>query len=141
MPSLYILRLPYNRWYIGKTNNFILRKQQYMENRRIPQWVHKWAQIPSDIDVEKVIDNCDDFDEDKYTKIYMSKYGINNVRGGSYSTIHLPDYQLASLQKEFQTAKNNCFQCGKHGHYARECFNSICYTCGNLGHYSNECIH
>ena len=32
----------------------------------------------------------DRYDEDKLVKKYMSKYGVNNVRGGSYCKVNLP---------------------------------------------------
>ncbi|KAK8957926.1 hypothetical protein KSP39_PZI000959 [Platanthera zijinensis] len=33
-----------------------------------------------------------------------------------------------------------CYNCDKHGHYAKECKSNIeCYNCGKYGHYAKEC--
>ena len=37
----------------------------------------------------EILSNCDDYDEDKITRQYMDKYGINNVRGGSVVSVNL----------------------------------------------------
>ena len=39
------------------------------------------------IEIVEIIPNCDNYDEDKYTKIYMDKYGVDKVHEGSYCTI------------------------------------------------------
>jgi hypothetical protein len=44
-------------------------------------------------------------DVDKITKKYMIKYNIQNVRGGTYNKIILTDWQLKSLNNEFETIK------------------------------------
>ena len=55
------------------------------------------------------IDQCvetvmtDDFSEvDHVVKLYMSRYGIDNVRGGTYSAKILPDYMLKTLVEEMK---------------------------------------
>lgn len=45
-------------------------------------------------------------DLDKYVKYYMILFGIDNVRGGSYLNISLPDYQQKTLLEEMSTAAN-----------------------------------
>ena len=46
-----------------------------------------WTKKYKPIRLVKLIPNCDKYDEDKYTKKYMGKYGINNVRGGAYCSM------------------------------------------------------
>ena len=47
------------------------------------------------------IDNL--FEIDKQVKYYMLLYGIENIRGGSYSDIELDDYLQRTLMREFDT--------------------------------------
>ena len=44
-----------------------------------------------------VIYDCDKYDEDKYTRKYMDDYGLDNVRGGSFSTEYLDPVIRAML--------------------------------------------
>ena len=46
----------------------------------------------------------------------MLKYGINNVRGGSYTQIKLPEYSKRALEQELCSASNLCFT-GAGGHF------------------------
>jgi phosphoribosylformylglycinamidine (FGAM) synthase PurS component len=43
---------------------------------------------------------------DKHVKEYMIKYGIQNVRGGSYIELELPEYKVKSLESEFNINEN-----------------------------------
>ena len=114
--TIYIIRLEGGRYYVGKTNNLEKRKQQHL-NGTASAWTRKYKPIS----VEKIIPNASHFDEDKYTKEYMSKYGIDKVRGGSYVDIELDDSQKETLNREIWGAKDLCKLCGRPGHFMKDC--------------------
>lgn len=70
----------------------------------------------------KTITNVSPFEEDKTTKEYMSKYGIDNVRGGSYCDMKLSDFHINALQMEIWGAKDLCTKCGRKGHWIKDCY-------------------
>jgi len=74
------------------------------------------------ISVIKVIENTSPFEEDKITKEYMAKYGISNVRGGSYVSVILDNIQQEALQREIWSAKDCCTRCGRKDHFIKDCF-------------------
>jgi hypothetical protein len=53
----------------------------------------KWTILYKPINNLETIENVDRYDEDKYTKLYMNKYGRNNVRGGTYCKVTLSPEQ------------------------------------------------
>jgi hypothetical protein len=107
---IYILLLENRKYYIGKTSNPKFRIENHFENNCI-----EWTKIHKPIKLLKIIANTDD--EDRYTIKYMNKYGIDNVRGGSYISITLNDHVKNNLIK----INNTCFKCGKKGHLSKDC--------------------
>ena len=116
MTNIYILKLQHGKYYVGKTDNLQRRKQEHI-NGTACSWTKKHPPIL----VEQIIPNCSDFDEDKYTKEYMHKFGINNVRGAAYVTDELNEDEIQQIQKEIWGAKNLCTQCGRNGHFVKSC--------------------
>ena len=114
--NIYILRCEGGRYYVGKTNNLEQRKQQHL-NGTASAWTKKYKPLS----VEKIISNASPFDEDKYTKEYMSKYGIDRVRGGSYVEIELSEFHIQALKMEIWAANDLCTQCGRKGHWVKDC--------------------
>ena len=55
------------------------------------------------------------------------KYGIEYVRGGSYTKITLDDWMIQALKHEFSSIDDCCYKCKKPGHFAKECYNLIEY--------------
>jgi hypothetical protein len=51
----------------------------------------------------------------------MMKYGIDNVRGGSYTKLKLDDWMIKSLEHEFISAQDICYNCNKKGHFVKDC--------------------
>jgi hypothetical protein len=116
MTTVYVLKLEKGKYYVGETRNQKRRIIEHFSNNG-SVWTKKYKPL----EIIETIPDCDRFDEDKYTKMYMQEYGIDNVRGGSYTQMFIGKEQRKLLQKEFQTARRACFKCGKEGHFAKEC--------------------
>ena len=116
MVHIYILQLEQGKYYVGKTNNPYFRLEQHF-NAHGSAWTQKYKPIH----LEKIIDDCDDFDEDKWTLKYMTKYGIDNVRGGSFCKIILDKENKNIIQKMIMGSTDKCYICGEKGHFAKDC--------------------
>lgn len=116
MVFIYALQLEQNKYYIGKTDNPEFRIESHF-NCNGSVWTTKYK--PQRI--VEIIPNCDDYDEDKYTRKYMDKYGINNVRGGSFCEEHLSEQTMQVLLKMTNTSLYRCFKCGLTGHLQDNC--------------------
>jgi len=80
MVFVYIMQLEQGKYYVGKTNNPYRCLESHFHS-----CCSVWTALYRPIQIIQVIPDCDDADEEKYTKMYMDKYGIDNVRGGSYN--------------------------------------------------------
>jgi hypothetical protein len=153
MVFIYTLQLEQEKYYIGKTNNPQFRLDSHF-NSNGSEWTKKYKPVK----VIDIIPNCDDYDEDKYTIKYMEKYGINNVRGGSFCEIKLREENKKTIKRMITGTTDKCFICGEKGHFAKECNkdddncsklldeleellveNDLCFRCYRKGHYADNC--
>ena len=112
MAKIYVLKLEQGKYYVGKTNDVDRRFFQHMQGQG-SSWTQKFEPV-------RIIETKEDatvWDEDVYVKKYMQQYGIDNVRGGSYSQVELSETQIQMLQQELRTASDACFECGSHDHF------------------------
>lgn len=113
--NIYILKLKQGKYYIGKSDDPHKRFIEHVEGRGA-YWTKKYEPL----ELERIIENASPFDEDKYTKEYMSIHGIENVRGGSYTSETLTADQIRSCQTEIWAAHDLCFRCGGN-HFIKDC--------------------
>jgi len=80
--------------------------------------------------------------EDAKTLSLMRKYGIENVRGGSFSSIVLDANTLGSIRRQLNHTEGNCLQCGANDHWAKDCEQTVldCIRCGRNNHTDEDCF-
>ena len=116
MTTLYVLKLTWDKYYVGKTSDVAKRLQEHRDGTGAA-WTRKYKPMS----IAKTMPLTSPFDEDKVTKEYMSMYGIDNVRGGVYVSEVLDAAQRTELQRAIWGAKDCCTRCGRKSHYVATC--------------------
>ncbi|VVU94453.1 hypothetical protein CPAV1605_175 [seawater metagenome] len=119
MVYIYVLKLKLNKYYIGKTSNPKFRLESHF-NSNGSYWTQKYKPI----NIHQLIPDCDNFDEDKITIKNMKKYGIDNVRGGSFCQFQLTNENRKTIERMINGSTDKCYKCGKKGHFTNECSES-----------------
>lgn len=115
--NIYVIECQDNNYYIGKTINEVGVRFSQHKNNQSCAFTSKYKPIK----IVETFKTKDPLDEDKITKKYMMKYGIEKVRGGSYTKIELDDWMIKSLEHEFTSVKDLCYNCNEKGHFAKDC--------------------
>ena len=92
MVSLYCLLLEDGHYYVGKSSNVHVRFEDHQAGEG-----SEWTARHPPVSLFEIRPNCDDWDEDKFVKQMMALHGIDKVRGGSYSQIHLRPFEKMLL--------------------------------------------
>jgi hypothetical protein len=116
MVYIYILKLTNNKYYVGKTSNPKFRLESHFSSNG-SAWTRKYKPL----EVIELIPDCDNYDEDKYTLKMMNKYGILNVRGGSFCQINLSDDNIKTIKQMLIFSNDRCYICGQRGHFGKDC--------------------
>ena len=107
------------KYYIGHSKN---RDSMW---RRIGQHFDgvdssAWTNMHTPVKVEESFQG-DFFEEESTVLRYMAEYGIANVRGGSYSSIHLSRFDRQRAQIALRSITQSCFLCGSKEHFSKHC--------------------
>lgn len=75
-------------------------KKDYNDVMKICLEKYEYVQLHKPDKVTFVMEIHDFYDVDKYVKMFMHMFGINNTRGGSYTDIVLPDSSIEAIERE-----------------------------------------
>jgi len=114
MIHIYVLELESNKFFIGKTDTIVFNITHFDRNS------NSFTKRYKPLILYEFNENSEFIGIDITVKKYMYKYGINNVRGGSYLDLELSTEQKNILQSELWTLDNKCYKCGKN-HLFKEC--------------------
>jgi predicted GIY-YIG superfamily endonuclease len=120
MESLYVLQLANGKYYVGKSADVIKRFTQHQSGLG-----SAWTKIHTPIRLVETRPITSPHDENNVTKDYMKKYGIQNVRGGSYAQVSIPDDARGVLEREFRGNDDQCVKCGLAGHFVGKCPDTV----------------
>ena len=117
MAYIYILELSNNKYYIGRSKNPKSRITKHYNREG-----SAWTKIHKPILTIDVFKEKSKFDEDFVTLQYMEKYGIQKVRGGTFSQVKLKKEEIYFINKMLNSKSNRCYKCGGTNHYINECY-------------------
>ena len=118
---VYVLKLEEGKFYVGKSKDVDARLRYHRKGANARAWTAKYKPVPGDdaIYYQEVMKH--NTYEDAMTEKVMFDFGIENVRGGTYSQEKLPPHQVQTLEDKKCTWEDLCFMCKKKGHMSRFC--------------------
>jgi hypothetical protein len=115
-------------WYIGSTDDV---NEEWEKHKRGEgcEWTRLHLPLDEILPIREDVSPTNiGFHEDVATKMYMSKYGVMNVRGGTYSSAYLTNEQISVLEMEIEHSQQT-----PHSEESFEHRKQYCDTTPNLG--------
>jgi predicted GIY-YIG superfamily endonuclease len=113
---VYVLKCTHGKYYVGLTEDPSYRIEEHFAGDG-----SGWTQLYKPVKVLSVIRRCELEDEKDVTLKYMKKYGMDNVRGGPFSTLDLPDSFNDMIKQLVVHTEDACYKCGSKEHYGNNC--------------------
>uniref|UniRef100_A0A6C0ICF5 GIY-YIG domain-containing protein n=1 Tax=viral metagenome TaxID=1070528 RepID=A0A6C0ICF5_9ZZZZ len=120
MPSIHLLRLTDDKYYVGRST----RSPYDYLIKHMHGGINEWTTRYIPLQVVSSVASTDYSDLDVAVIEYMLKYGIDNVRGGSYSALEIPELHYNLIQAEMWRINNLCGRCGGEEHEEIQCLDT-----------------
>lgn len=135
---IYVIECESSKWYVGRTTQDAERRfAEHVEGKKASEWTKTYRPLRL-ASVEKMKTK---FDEDVKVLELMTRFGMDNVRGGSYCQMILSEAQRKVFHSQQATASNTCFLCHSPSHFFANCpFKAgACFICKKTGHRAKDC--
>ena len=132
MVAIYVLKLSRGKYYVGMTRKNVSRVWQHIDGKGAA-WTKKYPPLKNN-EVQYLQEGLKESDEDRITLEYMDKYGISNVRGGSWCMVRMPRATRSELKRKIASTKSKktirnrskkkvvCTRCGRNSHSVSKCY-------------------
>jgi len=111
---IYALACANNKYYVGRSTSVARIEDHFQGNGASWTKLHKPYKRLFSVQGDR-------YDEDKHVLRLMDQYGVDNVRGGSFSTLELTENDRTIIERLLRGATDRCFRCGEPGHFVRDC--------------------
>ena len=101
MVNIYVLKLKSGKYYVGKTNHTFQRFNQHHTGSGA-----KWTKKYPVVDLFDFHHGMKDSDENKITIQMMKKYGVKNVRGGSWTKVNMSQNEIQKLESRINRRRS-----------------------------------
>jgi predicted GIY-YIG superfamily endonuclease len=120
MEQIYVLQCKGGKYYVGKTADVMRRFEEHKSGKG-SAWTKKYPPVR----LMECKPMTSAHDENNITKDLMKTHGVENVRGGSYTQMVLPDEQVKAIRMESCATADTCYKCNFPGHFASRCPNEV----------------
>jgi len=119
--NIYVLKLKQRKYYVGKTDHTLQRFNQHMRKNGA-----KWTKKYPVVDLYDFHPRMKASDENRITREMMRKFGVANVRGGSWTKVNMTKSEIARLEAKLNQKKSvstkKCTRCGRDSHTKSKCY-------------------
>ncbi|CAB4444271.1 unnamed protein product [Rhizophagus irregularis] len=136
MDTVYVLECSNNKYYVGKTRRNVNTRFEEHRNGTGSEWTRLYRPIRI---VESERSNNSHLELNK-TLDYMSRYGIDDVRGSCYSNVNLSETEKQNIRQLLSSRNDTCYNCvdsscdeNDDNKFYR------CFRCGSPSHFANNC--
>ena len=122
--GVYVIKLENSKYYVGSSKCMNRRIRVHSSGEYSCAWVklHPFRCVYALFPVEDDDTNLRQLEEDVVTDMIV-KYGIDNVRGGSFTLPELSNEQRETILRIVTHRNDSCLKCGQNGHYMNACTN------------------
>jgi len=140
---VYTARLQDGKYYAGKSSE---PDRRFLEHKYGNNHASEWTKKYKAVELLETKPMTSEHDETKITIDLMKKYGIDNVRGGPWTSVVLTENEKSLIRKLIHSESDECYGCGQNDHFVKECPSKVqrsntlpCYGCQETGHFIKDC--
>jgi GAG-polyprotein viral zinc-finger/GIY-YIG catalytic domain len=115
--NVYVLKLKHGKYYVGTADDVDRRFAQHCAGDGTGS---EWTRRHEPIEIVHQ-QRGNRFFENMLVLQWMNRFGLDNVRGGTFSSVVLQQAQRDEITRQLNHAANRCLNCGSQNHWVSQC--------------------